>query len=517
MGETVRRARNLALSFVVVSLVAAACSGGGNSASTTPSSGGSSTLRVAMQADISSFDPDNNFEVAGLGAITAVYQGLVHYKTGTTEVEGLLAQTWDISKDGTTYTFHLQPNVTFHDGSPMTSKEVMASFQRRKSDQSLILNYFLLGVKKMSTPDPMTFVIQLSASDPAFLDNLSSAWGPKVVGPGALQDNAGNDDAKTYLNEHADGTGPYMLDSFTRGQGFVLKAFPDYWGSKPHFQTIDVATVPDIGQQILQLKDGELDMVLHGYPFAQLDSLPSELKVYSYNDLGLEMAYVNPNKLTTQDQRLKVAAALNPSGWVSDAFGNYATPAESLFPKAMIQPGTPVQYPSLDTYASVKVPAVDIVYTAEEAAVQQRVAELMVAKLIAAGIQASARSLPADQVNNLPSDPKSGPTIVIAQNNPDSAHPSTQAGLFYMTGAPLNLFAYSNTSADDVFNQAYPITDIPKRNDLYLKGSDLLFQDGGFYPLADVQDVIVYRDGLTGLESRPAIPWNIDFGAISEG
>jgi peptide/nickel transport system substrate-binding protein len=512
-GREVLRARNFVLSFAVFSLVAAACSGGDDSATPTQSASVSSTLRVAMQADISSFDPDNNFEVAGLGAITAVYQGLVHYKTGTTEVEGLLAQSWDVSKDGTTYTFHLQPDVKFHDGSAMTSKEVLASFERRQGDDSLILNYFLLGVKKMSAPDPMTFVIQLSGSDPAFLDNLSSAWGPKVIGPDALS--KGN--VGTYLNENADGTGPYMLESFTRGQGYVLKAFPDYWGEAPHFETVDIAIVPDIGQQILQLKDGELDMVLHGYPFAQLDSLPDGLSVYSYNDLGLEMAYVNPNKLPDRDQRLKVAAAVDPAGWVNEAFGSYATPAESLFPKAMIQPATPVQYPSVDAYADVKVPAVDVVYTAEEAAVQQRVADLMVAKLNAAGIEATSRALPADQVNNFSADPKSGPTIVIAQNNPDSAHPSTQAGLFYMTGAPLNLFAYSNTAADDVFNEAYPVTDIPKRNDLYIEGSDLLFDDGGFFPLADVEDIIVYRDGLTNLQSRPAIPWNIDFGTISEG
>jgi peptide/nickel transport system substrate-binding protein len=239
--------------------------------------------------------------------------------------------------------------------------------------------------------------------------------------------------------------------------------------------------------------------------------------VLSYNDLGLEMAYVNPNKLTTVDQRLRVEAALDPSAWVADAFGSYATPPSSLFPKAMIDPGAQIAWPSIDGAPQVDVPAVDIVYTAEEAAVQQRVADLMVAQLNAAGIDATARALPQDQVINFPSDPKSGPTLVIAQNNPDSAHPSTQSGLFYATGGPLNLFQYSNPTADDFFNQGYPVTNVDQRNALYLKGSDVLFQDGGFYPLADVQDVIVYRSGLSGLETRPAIPWNVDFGAVTEG
>jgi peptide/nickel transport system substrate-binding protein len=516
-GNTVGRAGRLMVPVIAVVLIAAACSNGDDGGATnSPSAGGSTTLRVAFQADISSFDPDNNFEVAGLGAITAVYQGLVHYKTDTTEVEGLLAESWDVTKGDTVYTFHLRPGVTFHDGTPMTSTEVMNSFKRRWKDDSLILNYFLLGVKKMSAPDPETFVMELSAPDPAFLDNLSSAWGPKVIGPDALTTQAGDDNSQTYLNEHADGTGPYTLDSFDRGQKYVLKAFPDYWGEAPHFQTVEIAITPDIGQQILQIKQGDLDMVLHGYPFAQLGSLPDGLEVLAYNDLGLEMAYVNPNKLD-RDQRLRVEAALDPSAWIADAFGEYATAPSSLFPKAMIDPGAPLTWPSIDSAPQVNVPSVDIVYTAEEAAVQQRVADLMVTQLATAGIDATARALPQDQVVNFPSDPASGPSIVIAQNNPDSAHPSTQSGLFYGTGGPLNLFQYSNPEADDLFAQGYPVTDVDERNALYLQGSDVLFEDGGFYPLADVQDVIVYRTGLTGLETRPAIPWNVDFGAVTEG
>jgi peptide/nickel transport system substrate-binding protein len=379
----------------------------------------------------------------------------------------------------------------------------------------LMLNYFLLGVEEMSTPDDDTFVIQLSGPDPAFLDNLSSPWGPKVVGPGALVDNAGDDNAQSYLNENADGTGPYTLESFQRGQGYVLQRFEDYWGEAAHFETIEIDIVPDIGQQVLQLQRGELDIVLHGYPFEQLDALPDGLEILTYNDLGLEMAYVNPNQLPERDQRLRVAAALDPAGWVEEAFAGYAEPAKSLFPKAMIDPASPHPWPSLDDYADVDVPPIEIVYTAEEAAVQQRVADLMVARLTAAGMEATARSLPQDQVISFPEDPASGPTIVIAQNNPDSAHPSAQAWLFYSTGAPLNLFQYSNEDADELFNEGFGETDVAARDELYLRGSEVLFEDGGFYPLADVDDVIVYRSGLTNLETRPAIPWNIDLGTVS--
>lgn len=504
---------------VVFAFAAAACGGDGGEGGGGGGGGtADDTLRVAYQADISSFDPDNSFEIAGLGAIGAVYQGLVGYAPGTTDIEGVLAESWTVSDDGLTYTFDLRDGVVFHDGSPMTAQAVLDAFERRRSDEALILSYFLAyGVAEFSAPDDDTFVIVLNGPDPAFLDNLSSPWGPKVIGPDALVANAGDDNSRTYLNENADGTGPFRLASFDRGQGYLLERFDDYWGPAPYFAAIDIRIIPDIGQQVLQVQSGELDMVLHGYPFDQLGSLPEGLEVFTYNDLGIEMAYVNPTQLETTEQRLKVMAAIDPSAWVADAFGAYAEPARSLFPKAMIDPANPVAWPSLADYADVTVPPIDVVYTAEEAAVQQRVADLLVAQLTAAGIEATARPLPQDQVTAFPSDPASGPTIVLAQNNPDSAHPSTQTFLFYQTGGPLNIFQYSNPAADDLFGQAYGVTDVAERDALYLQGAQLLFDDGGFYPLADVQDVIVYRSGLTGLAARPAIPWTIDFGLIARG
>lgn len=486
-----------------------------------PAAGQEPVLRVAYQDDMPTFDPDNGFPVAGLDALRAVYEGLVQYAPGTTELAPWLAKSWTVSPDQLTYSFELEDNVTFHDGSPLTANEVKASFERRQQP-SLMLSYFLANVKAMEAPDADTFVVTLNEPQPSFLDTLASPWGPKIIGPGALVTHAGADFAASWLNENAMGTGPFTLAEFSRGQRYVLARNESYWGTKPYFARIEIQIVPDIGQQVLLLQGGQLDMVLHGYPFNQLGRLPENLKIEAYNDLGLEMAFVNTAKaLTDPTVRKAVVTALNPAFWLKAAFGDFAEPATTLYPKAMLTPAEPLAFPTDMDAAKAAVAAagpvsLEIGYAAEEASVQQRVAQILIAQLQQIGIAATSRPQPTANVSGFAADLAAAPDIWIAQNNPDAAHPSTQTDLFYKTGAPLNIFAISNPAADELLTEAAKLTDVAERNKLYEEASRLYFDDVAFIPLADILDVIVYRAGLTNLKTRPALPWGVDFAEIRE-
>jgi len=480
---------------------------------------GEKVLRVAYSDDVQTFDPDDAIILFGLDVSRVLYEGLVQYRPGTTEIVGWLAQSWSISPDGRTYSFALRDNVLFHDGRKMTAADVLAYFRRRKTP-SLPLSYFLDNVEAMSAPDAWTFVITLKSPEPAFLDRLASPWAPKVIGPEALVDHAGGDQGVSWLNEHADGTGPFKLIEFTRGQRYVLVRNPDYWGRQPYFDKIEILIVPTISQQMLMLERGELDIIEHGYPFDQLDKLPPGLKVDAHDALGLEMAYFNQTKaLRDPDIRKAVLTAINPSAWIADAFGSFATQARSLYPKAMIEAADPVAFPTdlaeaRRTVARTGPIEIEIGYADAEAPVQQRVAEFMVSLLKQIGVTATVRSIPLDQetslINNLPH----APDIFLAQNYPDAAHPATQVGVFFETGAALNFFGYSNSRVDALSTEAAQITSIGERDAQYLAISKMLFDDGAFVPLADIKDVIVYRAGLTDLDTRPALPWAVDYVSI---
>lgn len=476
-------------------------------------------LHSATQDDFSGFDPDNTFDVSSRGPLLGVYEGLLQYAPGTTRLEGRLATQWSVSPDRLTYTFTLRDGVRFQDGTPMTSADVLASFQRRRSD-TLALSYFLANVKTLAAPDPGHFVVTLAKSQPSFLDTLASAWGPRVISAAALGKHAGSDLAASWLSTHAMGTGPYSLAQFDRGQRYVFKRNESYWGIRPAYDRIEMSIVPDLGQQLLQLRAGDLDVIAHGYPFDQLASLPSGVKVASGNSLGLELAFVNVSRnLKDQTLRRAVMAAVAPQAWLPDAFGDYATSPQSLYPVAMLKPAQPVVFPADLAAARAAVaahgqPTVEIGYSAEEAGVQQHVADLLIAQLQAVQINATAHSVPGSQVTGFIKDLQHAPDIFIAQNYPDAADPATQADLFFHTGGSLNIFGFSDPAVDALIDQADGSSNRSERIPLYEKAGHKLFDEGAFIPLADVQDVIVHRDVVSDIALRPAIPWTFDFGVI---
>jgi len=247
---------SLGLVLAVLSIVGAAVGCGSSrpsASSSSPGAGGSSgasatTLRVPYLADMSVPDPDIFYDIEGNSVILSNYQGLLTYAPNSTRVVGLLAKTFSQSPDGLTYTFHLQPGVKFHDGTPFTSASVAASFHRREAmGATAPAGYMLQAVKQVLTPDPLTAIVKLKSRTGPFLNYLASAWSPKMIGPLALVTNKGKDLSQTYLQTHDDGTGPYLLSAFARGQQYTLTASPSYWGTAPASRPCSSRSSPTSG------------------------------------------------------------------------------------------------------------------------------------------------------------------------------------------------------------------------------------------------------------------------------
>ncbi|GLS29554.1 peptide/nickel transport system substrate-binding protein [Mesorhizobium albiziae] len=478
-------------------------------------------LRIPYVADIGTFDPDNGFETGAMSAINNVYEGLVEYEPGSTKVVGLLARSWEISDDGLTYTFHLVDGVKFHDGTPFNAAAVVNSFQRRR-DRGLSLSYFLSNVAEVRAQDDLTVVLTLKHPQPSFLDALSSPWGPKVISPTALAEHDNGEFAKTGLNEHAVGTGPFKLTEFNRGQRYVLERNDDYWGDKPFFRTIQISVVPDISQQILQLQAGLIDAVPINYPFAQLTNLPTGLEITAAPSMNQFDLFARPGSpLDDVEVRKAVMTAINPALWVKDAFGQFATPSKSLYSKAMLDALHPVEFPTdLDAAkaAIAKHGAVSLVIGLHSAAPSYgRIAELMIAQLALIGVKATAYILPSGAAYTLKDDPNP-PDLLLTISGPDAAHPENQAKVFFTKDAPLNFFGRVLPEADTIVDKAGQTTDIKERNALYERAGQLYFDAGQIIPLVDVDDVVVHVQGLEDLGLRPMYPpGNIDFATVRRG
>ncbi|MDR3130246.1 MAG: ABC transporter substrate-binding protein [Treponema sp.] len=168
------------------------------------------------------YEPGNlsNVDAGGQGLTEAfngnVYEGLFRLTDGG-KVENLLAANYAKSGDGLVYTVTLREGVKFHSGKALTSADVKASFERISAETSLAARKSSYRViKSIDTPDAKTVVFTLNNPSISFPYTLSYVW---IV----------NTDGRD-LRTAEDGTGPYALDTWTRGSSLSLKKWDGYWG-----------------------------------------------------------------------------------------------------------------------------------------------------------------------------------------------------------------------------------------------------------------------------------------------
>ncbi len=514
-----RRLASVPVAIVVTCLLTlAACSSSSTKTSATAAkTGNTGTLHLAYLADMSTPDPDVFYDIEGNTVILSAYEGLVKYAPDSTKIVPALATSWDISPDKLTYTFHLRHGVTFHDGTPFNADAVKTSFQRRL-DVNSAPAYMLQPVANMATPDPNTIVLTLKHPVGPFMDYMASSWGPKIISPKALADNAGTDHAQTWLKTNADGTGPFKLTAFNRGQNYELARFDGYWGDKAKFANVDIRIVPDMGTQRLQLQSGDLDVILHSFPVAEIPSVQSNssLAVKDFSSYLQSLLYLNTNKAPFSDlaMRKAVAGAIQRDSLVQEVYGKYGTPAASSYaPGILDQSLAPVSYPP----STAKVPGagpITFVYTADESGVQRRMAELIQQRLNAAGFTTTLKEVQNPQVYDYVNDLKNAPDMLLMTNTPDAAHPDTWSRILWGSTGGLNFLGYKNPQVDALLDQGQMATDKAAADQAYGQAGKLLNDDYGILFLANARDVMVMRKDLTGVQHVPNYPWALNLGAL---
>ena len=179
-----------------------------------------------------------------------VYEGLVS-RDSDNAVQPGLAKSWDISTDGTTYTFHLNRNMTFSNGDVLDADDVAWSINQLKEKQYYNANQ-VESLSKAEALDANTVRITLSSPDSNLLWYLTGR-------PGLVFDKDATYNAKTQ----AVGSGPYTVESFDSASKMVLKANPKYWGTahKPATQHVVIDFITDDNAAVNELKSGDVDVL----------------------------------------------------------------------------------------------------------------------------------------------------------------------------------------------------------------------------------------------------------------
>lgn len=254
-----------------------------------------STLLPVLASDSASS------EVSGL-----VYNGLLRYDKDL-RLEGVLAESWQISPDNLTITFHLRKGVKWHDGAPFTSADVLFTY-RMYIDPKVPTSYGedFKQVARAEAPDPWTFRVTYREPYAPALESWATP-----VHPRHLLD--GQDVTKSPLARAPIGTGPYRFVAWQPGEKLVLESNPDYYEGRPFLRRVVYRIIPDSSTQFLELQSGGLDfMGLTPLQFSAQTDTPAFRRGFAkYRYLSFSYTYLGYNlqRPLFQDVRVRRAIA----------------------------------------------------------------------------------------------------------------------------------------------------------------------------------------------------------------
>ena len=213
-------------------------------------------LIVAIQSDPTGLDPHTVTDRAAGIAIENLYNTLFTYTETYGEAVPSLAESYEVSDDGLTYTLKLAEGVKFHSGNVMTSEDVKYSLERIQTSGARASQ--MEKISSIETPDENTVVITLSSQYAPFLTYLANPLNA-IVEKAVVEENNGD------INNVDAGTGPFMLAAWNTGSSVDMDAFEEYWeADKPKADTLQLKTITDATARATALRNGEIDMIIDG-------------------------------------------------------------------------------------------------------------------------------------------------------------------------------------------------------------------------------------------------------------
>ena len=304
---------------------------------------------VTYKDDVATLDPAIGYDWQNWSMIKSLFDGLMDYVPGTTELRPGLAESYDVSDDGKIFTFHLRPGVKFHNGREMTADDVKYSLDRVTNPvtQSPGAGFFasIMGYDAMAdgsaselsgveVVDPATVKITLSRPDATFLHVMALNFASIV--PKEAVEEWGTD-----FGKHPVGTGAYKLANWTIGQQLVFAKNTEYWrAGVPYLDqiTFEVGQEPIVA--LLRLQKGEVDVPGDGIPpakFEEVMSNPAE-KARVVEGGQLQTGYITLNVKTPPFDNLKVREAVNMAinkQRITQMINGRAIPANQPLPPTM--------------------------------------------------------------------------------------------------------------------------------------------------------------------------------------
>jgi len=293
------------------------------------------TLNIGMAAaDIGQIDPHRATTTQDKPVVSWICNGLVRFKPGSASLEELepdLAETWDKTADGKTWTFHLRHGVKFHgDWGELTADDVVYSLKRAADPKTSSFSSDYAVVDTIEAVDPYTVKIVLKKPIPALLGLVANYHGGNVVSKKAAEALGADFRTKPV------GTGPFVISEYKSNESLTLVANKAYFRGVPKIDKIVYRFIPADASRDLAFISGELDVVYGGQDQRWVDRMTKEpgVVVDIVKPSELSLLHLNETMKPLDDIRVRqaIAYAIDRKQIAAFKGASTAVPAVSVVP-----------------------------------------------------------------------------------------------------------------------------------------------------------------------------------------
>lgn len=500
MGHSMNKRITVASATAMTFLLLAGCSAGESvdidGADGTDAAGG--TLVAAIGGEPDQLDPQKTSSYFSFEVLENVFDTLVEPDENL-EMQPALAESWTVSDDQLTWTFTLRGGVTFHDGSPFTSEDVVYSYDRI-IDEELSNAWKFAAMTDVTAPDDTTVVITVAQPTPNLLSNLGGFKGMAIV----EKDNVESGDITTAPV----GTGPFSVTEYTAGDHISLTANPDYWGGAPELGGVEYRFISEPATALAALQSGEIqwtDVV----PPQQVEQLQSddaiELGVAPSSDYWY--LALNEAREPWNDVRVRqaIAYAIDRDAIVqATSFGTavvnqLAIPEQSVWYTEYNQYSTDLDTAKdLMAEAGVTGMSLDLLATSDYPETVTA-AQIIASNLEPLGITVNIRQ---PDFSTWLDEQNSGNFDMLMMGWLGNIDPDDFYYSQHHTDGASNAQKYSNAEVDSLLDAGRVETDAEARKDLYAQAATIIADEASYIYLYNPSVVQAWSPTVTGYEAR---------------
>lgn len=477
-------------------------------------------IRIVSPYQTTTLDPMRSAAAGNIETYGQLYSRLLRRNAETGALEPGLAEKWDISADGLTYTFHLRA-AQFSDGSPITADDVVFSLERIRGDKKSAYPAPLGALDTIGASDAKTVVVKLKSPFAPFLGNLE-IWNMGIVSKADVDKRGEDAFVKAPLT-----SGPYAVKDWKPNEKLVIEPNPHYWrqGYPKSDATVELMEIASPETRQAMLTAGEID-VMRAVPWAQIDALKQvetvDMRLEPSTTIYMTLLSEKREPFSNMKARQAAAYAVDNKAMTKAITRGYATPANTTLPGSIEfhdddYPGIPfdpAKAKELLAESGMVGREVKILATADATA--QQMALLLQAQWQAIGLKPVIVNVDGGAWWDATGKGDYDAAANWWYNETPDPDLAVRWAVCGSCGSNSYNTFYENPKVDELVEQGTKETDPAKRAAIYKEIQKITTEEVAQVPLFYAPNAVAYSRRLQGIKLTPTLQWTLEETTVAK-